>query len=110
MRYSDTPLRPVVPSIGYAEITPKAPISTVFKVVAGVNGMFGEYSRRTSRFPRESAGEDHGPPPEYQGEERRKLCRRIRQLPCLLDTRTGIDRRKTDGGDDMPATHINREV
>jgi hypothetical protein len=45
-----------------------------------------------------------------EGEERRRLCRRITHVPALLDTRSGEDRRHQARRDDDPIIGVDKEV
>jgi hypothetical protein len=50
--------------------------------------------------PRKAQSEDAAPPADAApaGEERRRTDRRVAQVPVLLDTRSGRDRRQARGG------------
>jgi hypothetical protein len=45
-----------------------------------------------------------------EGEDRRRLCRRVVHVPVLLDTRSGEDRRRHARRDDDPVTGVDKEV
>ncbi|MDD5366540.1 MAG: hypothetical protein PHR30_14480 [Gallionellaceae bacterium] len=42
--------------------------------------------------------------------DRRMMCRRIYHIPVMLDTRSGLERRKEARRPDDRLTHIEREV
>jgi hypothetical protein len=45
-----------------------------------------------------------------EGEDRRRLCRRITHVPALLDTRSGEDRRHRARREDDPIIGVDKEV
>lgn len=45
-----------------------------------------------------------------EGEERRRLCRRITHVPALLDTRSGEDRRHRARREEDPIIGVDKEV
>lgn len=112
MRFTDTTPTTIAPVTNRHEITPKSPLNPAHKVGPGfpetMEGLVGEEQHQAQG----GAGAPHAepPPPDvsaYQGEDRRKMCRRIHNIPVLLDTRSGEERRKHDRPGELPPTHMD---
>lgn len=98
MHFPDSKLPPVVPATDRVEVTPKAPIAPTRKVTPG----FQETLASSGGQPRDYRGTeavakvtDHEALP-YSGQDRRAMCRRIYHVAVLLDTRSGVERRRID--------------
>lgn len=110
MRYADTHLPPLPPVTDPTEVTPKAPVSPARKVAPGFPEKLAEQGGQFDghHAALESPAEPpHQEAPPYTGEERRKMCRRIYHIPVILDTRSGLERRKHDLPGDLPPTHTD---
>lgn len=111
MRFTDTTPPTIAPVTNRHEITPRAPLNPAHKVVPGfpetMEGLVGEGQHQAHG----EAGAPHTEPspevPVYQGEDRRKVCRRVHNIPVLLDTRSGEERRKHDRPGEVPPTHMD---
>lgn len=90
MFYPDNKILPVAKTDDYATVEPKAPISATFKVSSGMNNVLGSHVQGKPAEPEMDAVE----PEPYSGVERRRMCRRLNQQECMLDTRSGRDRRR----------------
>ncbi len=98
MHFPDSRLPPVAPATDRVEVTPKAPITPTRKVTPG----FQETLASGGGPPRDYRGteavakatDDEVLP--YSGQERRAMCRRIYHIAVLLDTRSGVERRRID--------------
>jgi len=61
--------------------------------------------------PVEAAGQQAiGSGKEREGEDRRRVCRRVVKAQVLLDTRSGEDRRRHARREDDPVTGVDKKV
>lgn len=104
MRFPNETIPAAVPAIDTIEVTPKTAVSPVRRI--------GDGSRGASAQPGGREEVDEGRREFYQreGEDRRKMCRRIYHIPVMLDTRSGEERRKETRRPDDPLTHMDQEV
>jgi hypothetical protein len=112
MQFPDSKLPPVFSATNPTEITPKTPISPARKVVPGFQETLAESGGQPQgRHEAESATESpqqNAPP--YTGPDRRMMCRRICNIPVILDTRSGEERRKNDEPGEFRSIHMDRTV
>jgi hypothetical protein len=111
MHFPDSILPPLSPVTDPTEVTPKAPVSPVRRVVPGFPEALAEQGVPTRQH-HEAGAETAAEPPHqeaapYTGEDRRKMCRRIYHIPVMLDTRSGEERRKHDRPGELPSTHTD---
>lgn len=105
MRLPDDPIPTIRTVIDPTEVTPNAAINAVRRV-----GEDGRVPEPPLHKPPEQVEVERQPDVERLGEDRRKMCRRIYHFPVLLDTRSGIERRKESRRDGDPVAHMDREV
>jgi hypothetical protein len=105
MRLPVDPIQPPNTVVDATEVTPYAAINPVRRVGQDVRVPEPLLHRQT-----EPAPVERQPDIERLSEDRRKMCRRIYHLPVMLDTRSGIERRKENRRDSDPVAHMDREV
>lgn len=106
MRFPNDMLPPARPVVDATEVTPKAAVTPVRPIGTGMRGTSAHLGVR------HEVEEEEAKPDAYsrEGDDRRKMCRRIYHLPVLLDTRSGEERRKEVRRDDDIATHLSEEA
>lgn len=114
MHFPDTNLPPLPPVTDPTDITPKAPVSLARKVAPGFPEKLAEQGGPPAGHheaqPETSVEPTQPEAAPYTGEDRRKMCRRIYHIPVMLDTRSGVERRKHDRPGDLPPTHTDETV
>jgi hypothetical protein len=105
MRLPVDPIPTVNTVIDPTEVTPTAAIKALRRVGEDERVPESMLHKQT-----EPAQVERQPDVERLGEDRRKMCRRIYHIPVLLDTRSGIERRKDSRRDGDPVAHMDREV
>lgn len=114
MQFTENRLTSVAPATSYTEVTPKSPIRATFKVAPGLHQLIPGHAQEhaggaeAEAFSGTTEAIEESPP--YSGEERRTYCRRIYHMEVLLDTRSGLERRKAAPDGDVPSQHIDREI
>ncbi|NCS64581.1 MAG: hypothetical protein GW787_00240 [Betaproteobacteria bacterium] len=98
MHFPDSKLPPVVPATDRVEVTPKAPIAPTRKVTPGFQEtLAGGGGPPPGYHGTEPVAKTSGEPvAPYSGQDRRAMCRRIYHVAVLLDTRSGVERRRID--------------
>jgi hypothetical protein len=115
MRLPVQPPPPTEPAEDLYAIRRRGPVPRAGKVVARNVAPLVIPPRRESESEPESLPEA-GAAPEAdhaagrEGEDRRRVCRRIAQVQVLLDTRSGEDRRRHARRDDDPVTGVDKKV
>src|SRR5512143_3196787 len=111
MQFADSKLPPITPAADRHEISPRAPINAPHKVVSGfqdaMEGVPREAPQHAQDQPGGGSAAAPAEPAPYTGEGRRVMCRSIHQVPVLLDTRSGVERRKNDQLGEAPPTHAD---
>lgn len=104
MRFPNDTVPTVVPLVDATEISPKTAVSPVRRVGDGTRGSSVQIGGHHAV--------DEAQREFYDREEndRRMMCRRIYHIPVMLDTRSGLERRKEARRPDDRLTHIAREV
>lgn len=99
MRFTDEPLPPAPPVTDATEVTPKAAVAPVRRIGDGERAVYAQLGPAA----------EGKPETPWQGPDRRRMCRRIHHLPVMLDTRSGVERRKDGDGGETP-THADLEA
>lgn len=105
MRLPVDPIQTPKTVIDATEVTPYAAIHSVRRVGQDERVPEPPLHKQT-----EPAQVERQPDVERLGEDRRKMCRRIYHIPVMLDTRSGIERRKDSRREGDPVAHMDREV
>lgn len=105
MRFPNDAVPPAKPATEPTEIGEPAAVSPVRPIRTGIRGAFIEPRARQG-----SAEGELSRFAERQGEDRRKVSRRLHQVPVMLDTRGGRDRRKDARRDGDVLSHLDKEV
>lgn len=107
MRFPIDPLPPVGITDDVYEIQEKAGVMPVRPV--GERSLPPLIVRRRRAAPPQE--QPQRPPTERRvGEDRRKMDRRVSNQPVLVDTRSGLDRRKGKRRDDDPTTRVDEKA
>jgi hypothetical protein len=112
MHFPDSKLPPLAPVTDRTEITPKSPISPTRKVVPGFQDVLDEGGgqfHHPHQADTVAPAVSHEVQP-YAGADRRMMCRRIRHVPVLLDTRSGEERRRHEMPDERLPTHMDERA
>lgn len=107
MRFPNETIPGPVAAVDTTEIGPKAAVDAVRRIGAGSRGISAQAGggHRVDR-----AGEEERPIYLREDEDRRKICRRTQQIPVMLDTRSGLERRKEVRRPEDILEHMDREV
>lgn len=108
MRFPLDPLPPVGVTDDPYEIQEKAGVTAVRPVGERSLPPLIVRARREPQPPQEQA--QRPPAVERRAEDRRKMDRRISNQPVLVDTRSGLDRRKNKRREDDPTTRIDEKA
>jgi hypothetical protein len=104
MRFPNESSPPAISPVDPLDITPGAAVGPVRRIGVGMQGV------HPGELPHPPVSKESSPAkPVYSGENRRKLCRRIHNLPVLLDTRSGEERRQAEQTGDL-VTHVSENA
>ena len=105
MRFPSETIAGPVAAVDTTEIVPKAAVDPVRRIGVGSRGVSAQAGGGGPRLVEEAQ-------PFYlrEAEDRRKVCRRTQQIPVMLDTRSGLERRRDVRRPDDHLEHMDRKV